>query len=327
MKNNEIEIKLNNFSNYLIEIGLLNSSYVNDFCKKFIEISKNGINSSGNEETDKNVELIYIKENFAKTIVEYYNSLSEERKNILALDIFSKYIEKIENKAKNNQNKEEKNIYAVEKMPPINILANIKVEDKENINKDINIINNNNNNNNFIRRTFNNINKKNKNSKKSQSNFNNSFITQKPQKFKLEKNKNNNNIKSEKSIEINQNCTFQPNTRNHNNSNSNNNDNTNSNISSKTITKHLSYNKNNNQSVFDRLNKISERKKKEIENIEKELNKENIFQPNKDKNNMKLLKRENFDERLKLFENEKKDKEQKRKENEQKLFQEKFTFK
>ena len=316
MEKNEIEMKIKDFSNYLIEIGLLNNFYIKDFYKKLNEINENGIiSSSGNEETDKNIGLIYFKDSISKTIVEFYNSVPEERKIIIALNIFSKYNERKKSEDKKNEIKNNKkadnnkiSLYEIEKIPPINIIATKKIDkqftnqkNKNNSNKNLKL----------------NINKENSKVNIPKCIRNNSFNSHKPKIYKLEKLKNKNNKKH--NITINENCTFQPNTRNigYNITNTNNN----------TFNKNLSFNKNNNnESVFERLNKISERKKKEIENIKKELNKENIFQPNKYKNSIKNLKRENFDERLKNFEKEKKDKEQKRKENEQKQFLEKFPF-
>ena len=320
MEENELEMKIKDFSNYLIEIGLLNNFYIKDFYKKFKEINENGIiSSSGNEETDKNIELIYFKDSISKTIVEFYNSVPEERKIILALNIFSKYNERKKSEDKKNENNkkaenDQMSLYEIEKIPPINIIATKKI-DKQYTNQKKNNNNSHNNDKNLKLNT----NKENSKVNIPKSIRNNSFNSHKPKKYKLENLKNKN--KKKHNITINENCTFQPNTRNIG-------DNiTNANLNNNTITKNLSFNKNNNnESVFERLNKISERKKKEIENIKKELNKENIFQPNKDKKSIKNLKRENFDERLKNFEKDKKDKEQKRKENEQKQFLEKFPF-
>ena len=88
--------------------------------------------------------------------------------------------------------------------------------------------------------------------------------------------------------------------------------------------------KGDNISVFDKLYKNNRStKKKEINDLIKERDKENIFQPNKEKNNKikKKLSRKNFDERLKKIEDNKKDKEEKRKKDEEKEFKEKFPFK
>ena len=327
MEENPIEKKIKDFSNYLMDLGLLNVVCYKDFIKKFKEISENGILSSGNEETDINIGLIYFKDNISKAIVEFYNSMSEERKKIIALNIFSKYNNKKEEEEKNNiikndenldnkkENKKDENIeYKIERMISFNIISKNKVNEKntnKNDNEDMKINNN-------IKKIIKN---ENKNLTALANRRNNSFFSKKPKNCILESKKNvtnENNIKSKNEITSynNSNCTFQPNIRNIDNLSKYNNN---------KMKKNLSFDKSN-SNVFDRLYKISERKKIEIENIQKELNKENIFQPNNDKKKSKILKRENFDERLKHFEEEKKGKEQKRKEEEQKEFEEKFPF-
>jgi len=318
MEENNLEAKVKAFCNYLVEIGLLNISIYKDFIKKFKEISENGIVSSGNKETDMSIGLIYFKDNISKTIVEFFNSLSEERKKIIALNIFSKYSNKKDNNENNDIQKSYKeNIeYKIEKIPSINfvkIIGNIN-KNKNDIKDNVNII--------YIDNKKD-IKKYTKNETETiKSNIhicrrNNSFITKKAKKFDLENKKINNDKSHEKNKNenniINRNCTFHPNTRGVNNNNSNLNK------------KNLSFDKDN-SNVFERLSKKSERKKQDIENLKNELNKENIFQPNIHKLNSKMLKRENFEQRLKILEERKKSKDQKRKEEEEKEFQEKFPF-
>ena len=319
MEENPLEVKVKEFCNYLIEIGLLNISIYKDFIKKFKEINENGVISSGNEKTDMSIGLIYFKDNISKTIVEFYNSLSEERKKIIALNIFSKYNNKKDNNEINKSQKSCKKIieYKIEKISPINFIKiNRNYNKIENNNKDKNnyIISNNNKKN--IKRDTNNA------TEIINSNIhicrrNNSFITKKSKKFDLENKKINIDKSHEKNknenFSINRNCTFHPNTRGVNNNASN------------LSKKNLSFDKNN-SNVFERLSKKSERKKQDIENLKNELNKENIFQPNVHKLNLKMLKRENFEQRLIILEERKKNKEQKRKEEEEKEFQEKFPF-
>ena len=93
---NEIELQIKDFSNYLLELGFLNGSNYSDFGKKFKEINRNSIDSSGSEDPDKNIDSIYFKDNLCKTIVEFYNSMNEEKKKLFALNIFMKYIKKRE---------------------------------------------------------------------------------------------------------------------------------------------------------------------------------------------------------------------------------------
>ena len=193
MEENPLEVKVKEFCNYLMEIGLLNISIYKDFIKKFKEISENEVVSSGNEETDMNIGLIYFKDNISKTIVEFYNSLSEERKKIIALNIFSKYNNKKNNNEINESQKACKKIveYKIEKISPVNFIKlNGNYNKIENNNKD----NNNNtiakNNNKNIKRDTNNV------TEIINSNIhickrNNSFITKKSKKYDLENKKIN----------------------------------------------------------------------------------------------------------------------------------------
>ena len=96
MEENEIDKKIKEFSNYLTEFGLLNNSCYNEFLKKFKEINENTIVSSGNEEPDKNIGLIYLKDNISKTMIEFYKAMPEQKKKLLALNIISKYNKKKE---------------------------------------------------------------------------------------------------------------------------------------------------------------------------------------------------------------------------------------
>ena len=124
MEENPLEIKVKEFCNYLIEIGLLNITFYKDFIKKFKEISENGVVYSGNEETDLSISLIYFKDNISNTIVEFYNSLNEERKKIIALNIFSKYNIKKENNDNIESKKscKENTEYRIEKISSINFV-------------------------------------------------------------------------------------------------------------------------------------------------------------------------------------------------------------
>ena len=97
---NPIDIKIKEFASYLKDFGLLNETNINDFFKKFKNISENSINSSGIYETDINVGLIYLKENLSKTMLEFYGLMTEERKKILYLNIYSKFIHKREENLK-----------------------------------------------------------------------------------------------------------------------------------------------------------------------------------------------------------------------------------
>jgi len=93
---NPIDIKIKEFALYLKDFGLLNETNINDFLKKFKNTSDNSIVSSGIYETDINVGLIYLKENLSKAMLEFYGLMTEERKKITYLNIYSKFIQKRE---------------------------------------------------------------------------------------------------------------------------------------------------------------------------------------------------------------------------------------
>lgn len=94
MEKNPIQKKIKDFTNYLEDIGLLASINVPDFLTKFKTISENNTLSSGMEETDFNIALIYLKDNISKTMVEIYDAMSNERKKIISINVYSKYLEK-----------------------------------------------------------------------------------------------------------------------------------------------------------------------------------------------------------------------------------------
>ena len=77
---NPIDLKIKQFALYLKDFGLLNETNINDFLKKFKNVSENSIMPSGIFETDINVGLIYLKENLSKTMLEFYDLMTEERK-------------------------------------------------------------------------------------------------------------------------------------------------------------------------------------------------------------------------------------------------------
>ena len=128
---NPIDIKIKEFALYLKDFGLLNETNINDFLKKFKNISENSITSSGILETDINVGLIYLKENLSKTMLEFYNLMTEERKKITYLNIYSKFIQKRE---KELQDKGKK-VYAIYATLPIKKFFNNWKTDNKNNNK------------------------------------------------------------------------------------------------------------------------------------------------------------------------------------------------
>ena len=101
---NPIDIKIREFSLYLKEFGLLNETNINDFLKQFKNTSENSFVSSGIFETDVNVGLIYLKENLSKAMLEFFNLMTEERKKITYLNIYSKFLKKREEDLKKRGN-------------------------------------------------------------------------------------------------------------------------------------------------------------------------------------------------------------------------------
>jgi len=292
---------LKNFSNYLLELGFLNYSTYKEFSKKYDEISQRKLFASHIGLTDSTQAEID-KKNITDALVEFYNSLQEERKQLLAINVFDKYIKKSE---KENVKESENNEIQLSNLDDIIMENNNNVNDNENnrydTNKKIEHV-----------ESFNipGI-KKNKTRKeeKNDSCFTNfiqlkknrnksskySFSYQRPKKIE----------ENEKKIELNEHCTFQPN-------------------ANKTKNK---LSKDEQEMLIERLYKRNdlEKKNKLIEDIRSEQDKENIFQPNfkKGKSN---LSRKNFEERLKHFEEVRLEQKENRIKEEEKQFKEKFPF-
>jgi len=89
----------NNFSKYLLDLGFLNKSAYDEFSKKYKEISQRKLYSS-NIDLTNSIKLSINKTFITDTLVEFYNSLQEERKKLIAINIFDKYIKKNENNIK-----------------------------------------------------------------------------------------------------------------------------------------------------------------------------------------------------------------------------------
>ena len=96
MNKNAIDIKVREFALYLKDFGLLNETNIKDFLNTFLNIKENEQISSHNFKNDINLELIYLKENLSKTMLEFFNLMSEERKRITYLNIYSKFLQKRE---------------------------------------------------------------------------------------------------------------------------------------------------------------------------------------------------------------------------------------
>ena len=317
MNEDDIDIKLKDFSNYLLDIGLLiGGSNYNEFGKKFKEINEKEKILSEDEEPNKNFDLINFKDNISKTMIKFYDSMNEQKKKLITLNIFNIYNKKKEEN-KNNENNYviNKNELVViseedeEKIDEHKLTSNTKSKDKEYIEEHFEII--------LLSSKNNLILNLNDSSSKSEINskgtFNYNFNKKNNKKEKNEVKKNNIKKKNEKLI-LNENCTFQPNIDKNK--------------------KNKKEERKNISEVFIKLSKKSSKKEEEIESIRKEIEKECSFQPNLELNNKKNKKdkskkkinRNDFDKRLKLFEENRKDKEEKRKKEEEKEFNDKCPF-
>jgi hypothetical protein len=85
----------NNFSKYLLDLGFLNKSAYDEFSKKYEEISQRKLYSSSIVLTDS-IKFWMNKTYITDTIVEFYSSLKEEKKKLLAINVYDKFIKKSE---------------------------------------------------------------------------------------------------------------------------------------------------------------------------------------------------------------------------------------
>ena len=94
MDKNKIDIKIREFAIYLKDFGLLNDSNIKDFLKTFKNINEKDSISSKNYNNDINLDLIYLKENLSKAMVEFFNLMTEEKKRIIYLNVYSNFLQK-----------------------------------------------------------------------------------------------------------------------------------------------------------------------------------------------------------------------------------------
>ena len=85
----------NNFSKYLLDLGFLNKSAYDEFSKKYEEICQRKLYSSSIVLTDS-IKFWMNKTYITDTIVEFYSSLKEEKKKLLAINVYDKFIKKSE---------------------------------------------------------------------------------------------------------------------------------------------------------------------------------------------------------------------------------------
>lgn len=96
MNKNSIDIKIREFAIYLKELGILNETNIKNFLMTFKNITGKDLCESNNFNNDINLELIYLKENLSKTMLQFFNLMMEERKRITYLNIYSKFLQKRE---------------------------------------------------------------------------------------------------------------------------------------------------------------------------------------------------------------------------------------
>ena len=94
MDNNIIDIKIKEFAIYLKDFGLLNEAHIKDFLKTFKNINEKDLISSKNYNNDINLDLIYLKENLSKAMLEFFNLMTEEKKRIIYLNVYSNFLQK-----------------------------------------------------------------------------------------------------------------------------------------------------------------------------------------------------------------------------------------
>ena len=90
MRKKFFDLKLTNFSKYLNEIGILIGSDIEQFQKQFYEISSDVYNSNDISCNDYKVNFIYLKEAISNALVYFIKSISEEKKKLIALNLFIK---------------------------------------------------------------------------------------------------------------------------------------------------------------------------------------------------------------------------------------------
>ena len=307
--NNNIDEKIKDFSNYLLDIGLLIGSSYNDFIKKFKEINEKEKILLDDEEPDENFDMIYFKDNMSKTMIKFYDSLNEDKKKLTTFNIFNIYSKK---KGEKNNNELSQDNFQIDKNEIIdedgtakkNNKINDKIEYKEE-RFEITIYSQKNQlilklsdiseSDDSSKAINNKISSKKKN-KKIKNNLSKKKNAKKNDGGKIQLNK------------LNENCTFQPNF-------------------DKKEKKKEKKNLQNISEFFNKLSQKNTKREKDVEDIKKEIEKECPFQPNLKKNKgNKEINRKDFEERMKRFEESKKEKEKRRKKDEEEEFNKKCPF-
>ena len=110
MNEDDIDLKVKDFSNYLLDIGLLiGGTIYNEFGKKFKEINEKEKIILEDSEPDENYDLTHFKDNISQTMIKFYDSMNEEKKKMITSNIFNKYNKKKEEKNSGSNFKIDKN--------------------------------------------------------------------------------------------------------------------------------------------------------------------------------------------------------------------------
>jgi len=92
MESNLIDIKIKKFVRHLNKIGILTEADNPQFLNNFYELGTNNFNTSEMLSTNIEISEKYFQENLSNTLTLFLNSLTEEKKKIVALNIYKNYI-------------------------------------------------------------------------------------------------------------------------------------------------------------------------------------------------------------------------------------------
>ena len=82
-----------NFTDYLIKIGFLTNSNIQDFQKNYITQSSNFDNSTLAFNSEKFSDSIFFQDKISTCVVDYLNSLNNDKKKLLGISLFTKFCE------------------------------------------------------------------------------------------------------------------------------------------------------------------------------------------------------------------------------------------
>ena len=82
-----------NFSDYLLRIGFLTNSNIQDFRKIYFSQNNSSDNSTMTSMSEKFFDSILIKDKIATCIVDFLNLLTNDRKKLIGLSLFSRFYE------------------------------------------------------------------------------------------------------------------------------------------------------------------------------------------------------------------------------------------